>query len=225
MDAPFTLVQKIAIWALPVLLAVTLHEVAHGWVARSLGDPTASRLGRLSLNPLKHVDPVGTVLLPALLLLFSPILFGWAKPVPVDWRNFKNPRRDMAIVAVAGPLANLAMALAWGLLLRFCLLYGANTGVWFGVSLMATAGVAINVALMVFNLLPLPPLDGGRVVMGLLPPQAAYRYSRVEPYGIMIVLGFFLLQSVFPALGLVIAVPYYAVQHGIVRLLGLQALM
>ncbi|MDE2149953.1 MAG: site-2 protease family protein [Gammaproteobacteria bacterium] len=225
MEASLSLVQRLAVWALPVLFAVTLHEVAHGWVARSLGDSTASRLGRLSLNPLKHIDPVGTILLPALLLLVGGFLFGWAKPVPVDARNFRHPRRDMAIVAVAGPLANLAMALAWGLLLRYSLLHGADAGTWLGIRLMASAGVMINVALMVFNLLPLPPLDGGRVVAGLLPAHAAYRYSRIEPYGIMIVLGFFVLQSLFPALGLIIAVPMYAVQNGIVHVLGLQALM
>lgn len=194
MPAEFSLVQTIAIWALPVLFAITLHEVAHGYVARRLGDPTAASLGRLSLNPLRHVDPVGTVVVPIVLLLLSKLmgggfLFGWAKPVPVDYRRLRNPRRDMAIVAAAGPAANLAMALGWGLLLRLALAMNTDEGLWLGVQYMAVAGIAVNLVLMVLNLIPLPPLDGGRVLAGLLPLPLALRYAKLEPYGLLIVVG------------------------------------
>jgi Zn-dependent protease len=183
----FNFVQTLAIWALPVIFAVTVHEVAHGWIARSLGDPTAHELGRLSLNPLKHVDPIGTVLVPALLVLtHAGFLFGWAKPVPVDWRKFKDPRRDMAVVAAAGPLSNLAMALAWGMVFKIGSMMDADQGIWTGVMLMARAGILINVSLMVLNLLPLPPLDGGKVAIGLLPARAALALARLEPYGMLI---------------------------------------
>ncbi|MCK9386243.1 MAG: site-2 protease family protein [Nevskia sp.] len=182
------LVQKLAVWALPVIFAITLHEVAHGWVARSLGDPTAAQLGRLSLNPLKHVDPIGTVLVPGFLLLLGGFMMGWAKPVPVDWRNFKSPRKDMAIVAVAGPLSNLAMAIVWGIVFKLAASTGAVEGTWYGVMQMGKAGILINVSLMVLNLLPLPPLDGGRVLVGLLPARAAYKVAQIEPYGMVILL-------------------------------------
>ncbi|MBL6751160.1 MAG: site-2 protease family protein [Nevskia sp.] len=181
------LVQNFAVWALPVIFAITLHEVAHGRVARALGDPTAQEQGRLSLNPLRHVDPVGTVLVPAVLLLsHAGFLIGWAKPVPVDWRKFKDPRRDMAVVAAAGPLSNLAMAVGWGVLLKISLLMGGTGGAWYGVALMARAGILINASLMVLNLLPIPPLDGGRVAVGLLPMRAAVLLARIEPYGMLI---------------------------------------
>jgi len=186
---PTTIVQKLAIWAVPVLLAITLHEVAHGWTARALGDDTASRLGRLSLNPLKHIDPIGTILVPAVLLFLGGILFGWAKPVPVVMANMRNPRRDMAIVAVAGPASNFVMALVWGLLFKFAAMQGADvSGVWTGLRLMAQAGIAINLVLMVLNLIPIPPLDGGRVLTGLLPEHLARRVDRLEPFGLMILL-------------------------------------
>ncbi|HVA54598.1 MAG TPA: site-2 protease family protein, partial [Gammaproteobacteria bacterium] len=166
----FNIIQLIIIWAPPVLFAITLHEVAHGWVARRFGDPTAQMLGRLTINPLKHIDPVGTIIVPVLLLvLHTGFLFGWAKPVPISPRNFKNPRRDMAIVAAAGPLSNLVMGIIWALVIRLgALLY--PTLHWIEPLIyMGLAGVLINVALMVFNLIPLPPLDGGRVLVGLLP--------------------------------------------------------
>ncbi|MCI0749753.1 MAG: site-2 protease family protein [Nevskiales bacterium] len=178
--------QTLAVWALPVLFAITLHEVAHGWVARALGDDTAARLGRLSVNPLKHVDPIGTVLVPAVMLMLGGILFGWAKPVPVVAGRLRHPRRDMALVAIAGPLANLAMAFAWGLLLKLAASQNAHAGVWLGVQLMATAGVVINLVLMVLNLLPLPPLDGGRVLNGFLPEPWARTVDRLERYGLLI---------------------------------------
>jgi Zn-dependent protease len=182
-----SLVQKISIWVVPVLLAITVHEVTHGWVASRLGDKTALMLGRLTLNPLKHVDPVGTILIPGLLLLLhSGFIFGYAKPVPVDWRNLHHPRRDMAIVAAAGPLSNLCMGIGWALLIRVGALLG-ETGT--ALIYMGVAGIFINTILMVLNLLPLPPLDGGRVMTGLLPGPMAYKFSRIEPYGFFILIG------------------------------------
>jgi Zn-dependent protease len=182
-----SLVQKIAIWVVPVLLGITVHEVAHGWIARKLGDNTAFMLGRLTLNPLKHVDPMGTILIPGMLLLLQAgFIFGYAKPVPINWKNLRQPKRDMALVAVAGPVANLLMAIGWALLLRLGVLLGDN-----GLALvyMGVAGITINAILMILNLLPLPPLDGGRVLTGLLPGPMAYKFSRIEPYGFFILIG------------------------------------
>lgn len=188
-----SLIQNIAIWALPVLFAITVHEAAHGFMARALGDTTAAMLGRLTLNPLKHIDPVGTIAVPAGLLTISmlspgaPFVFGWAKPVPVNTRNLKRPQRDMAAVAVAGPFANLAMALGWALLVKV----GLTIEQPFSMAMvyMGLAGIAINILLMVLNLLPLPPLDGGRVLAGFLPRRIAHRFERIEPYGLLIVLA------------------------------------
>jgi len=182
-----SLVQKISIWVVPVVLAITVHEVSHGWIARKLGDNTAFMLGRLTLNPLRHIDPVGTILIPGmLLLLHAGFIFGYAKPVPINWRNLYHPKRDMALVAAAGPGANLLMALVWALLIRVGVQLGEA-----GVALiyMGVAGITINIILMVLNLLPLPPLDGGRVMTGLLPGPLAYKFSRIEPYGFFILIG------------------------------------
>jgi Zn-dependent protease len=190
----FSLPQKIAIWALPVLFAITVHEVAHGFVASRLGDRTAQMMGRLTLNPLKHIDPVGTVLVPlAMLLLPGGILFGWAKPVPIGYRNLGNPKRDMAIVAAAGPLSNLLMAVGWALLLRLSVEL-LHTLPWAAQPLffMAQAGIAINLILMILNLVPVPPLDGGRVLTGLLPARQAAALGAIEPYGLMIVVALLL---------------------------------
>ncbi len=184
-----TLFQRLAVFALPVLFAITLHEVAHGWVALRLGDPTARMMGRLSLNPLRHVDPVGTVVVPVFLFLVGGILFGWARPVPVTWENLRHPRRDMALVAAAGPLANLVMGLLWAGVMRLGLAMGEASAVALFLVYSGVAGVFINVVLMVLNLLPLPPLDGGRIVTGLLPPRAAAAYSRIEPWGILILVA------------------------------------
>ncbi|SIT73120.1 Zn-dependent protease (includes SpoIVFB) [Ectothiorhodosinus mongolicus] len=188
------LLQVIAIWALPVLFAITLHEAAHGWAAKQLGDPTAKMLGRLTLNPIKHVDPVGTILVPAGLLAFSlltpapPFVFGWAKPVPVNTRNLQKPRRDMAVVAIAGPLSNLLMAFFWALMIKLGLSL-QGTFDWVAVPLvyMGVAGISINILLMVLNMMPVPPLDGGRVLSGFLRGRIAYNYDRLEPYGLVIV--------------------------------------
>jgi Zn-dependent protease len=221
MDASLNIVQTIAVWALPVICAITLHEVAHGWAARLLGDDTATKQGRLSLNPLAHVDPVGTVLIPGMLLAFGGgFLFGWAKPVPVDWRNFRKPRTDMAVVAAAGPLSNLAMAIAWGLLFKLAADTGAGDGFWYGVRLMARAGLLINVWLMVLNLLPLPPLDGSRILVGVLPPYLAYRYAKIEPYGMMILI----VLAVTPILGKILYWPSALSMVGISQLLGINPL-
>ncbi len=191
------ILQAISVAAIPILLAVTLHEVAHGRVALHFGDRTASLLGRLSLNPLKHVDLFGTVLVPLLLLLaHSPFLFGWAKPVPVDPRNFAHPKRDMAWVAAAGPLSNLAMACAWTMLggIGHAGLLGHGTAAFWVVN-MALVGLEFNVLLAVFNMLPIPPLDGGRVLVGLLPAGPASGLARLEPYGIWILIALLYLNS------------------------------
>lgn len=185
-----TSLQVFSIWALPVLFAVTLHEVAHGWMAKRLGDPTAQRLGRLSLNPIKHIDPLGTILIPGLLILMGTgFIFGWAKPVPITWSNLRKPRRDMALVALAGPGANLFMAILWALVRWLAAYLPAGWG-WATtpLALMGAAGIGINIVLMVLNLLPLPPLDGSRIVTGLLPNRLAWSYSRIEPYGLWILL-------------------------------------
>jgi len=174
-----------------VLFAIIVHEVAHGWVAKLLGDPTAERLGRLTLNPIRHIDPFGTVLVPALLILMrTGFIFGWAKPVPVTWENLRHPKRDMAIVAAAGPGANLAMALVWGLVAKVGSLLPVQYQ-FIGEPLiyMGLGGILANVLLMTFNLLPMPPLDGGRVAVGLLPGPWAWRLSRLEPYGFFILIG------------------------------------
>jgi len=185
-----SLPQLIAVWVLPVLFAITVHEVAHGWVAKQLGDPTAQRLGRLTLNPLKHIDPVGTILVPGLLLVIGGFIFGWAKPVPITWENLRHPKRDMAIVAFAGPASNFVMAILWALFAKLgSLLPDTFQSLALPMAYMGIAGISINIVLMVLNLLPMPPLDGGRVLSGMLPGRWAWQLNRIEPYGFFILLA------------------------------------
>lgn len=189
-----SLIQKIIVFALPVIFAITLHEAAHGYAARRFGDRTAELAGRISLNPLRHVDLVGTILVPLGILLLSKlaggggILFGWAKPVPVNFGNLRRPKQDMLWVAAAGPGANLLMALFWTAMIKFSL---ALQGTPFALPLamMGAAGVFINAVLMALNLLPIPPLDGGRIAVSLLPPRLAYGLAMVEPYGLFVLLA------------------------------------
>ena len=215
------LVQTVAIYALPVLFAITLHEAAHGYVARHFGDMTAHAQGRISLNPLRHIDRVGTIVVPLLFLMFSPYLFGWAKPVPVNYSALRNPRPDMAWVAAAGPAANLLMALVWAVVLRLGIgmtdradawaelahLHGSGGMVRAAISEgsgaaefvvgMAAAGVMVNLVLMLLNLLPIPPLDGGRIVTSLLPNRAAGRFAKLEAWGV----PFLILLMLIPVAG------------------------
>ena len=194
------LIQTIALAAIPVLFAITLHEAAHGYVARHFGDMTAWQQGRISLNPLRHIDPVGTVLFPLLTLWLGGILFGWAKPVPVNFAALRRPKQDMLWVAIAGPAANLFMGLGWAFLYKMAVLFPGN---YFAEPLsgMAEWGIKINVVLMVLNLLPLPPLDGGRVAVSLLPHRQAFQLARIEPYGMFILI----FLAITPVLSLILS--------------------
>jgi Zn-dependent protease len=183
----FDLLQKISVYALPVLLAITVHEAAHAFAAKRFGDSTAFVLGRMTLNPLRHIDPIGTVLLPLVCLVLGGFIFGWARPVPVNFGMLRKPRRHSAYVAAAGPLANLLMGVAWALLLRLAL--SMQNDYSLPLLLMSKAGVGINLMLMALNLLPILPLDGGRIVESVLPRRLAWQYSRVEPYGMWILIG------------------------------------
>ncbi|MCU7859963.1 MAG: site-2 protease family protein, partial [Candidatus Thiodiazotropha sp. (ex Lucinoma kastoroae)] len=182
------LIQKLSIFILPMVFAITVHEAAHGWMAKRLGDNTAETLGRVTLNPIKHIDLVGTILVPIGVYLMTGFMFGWAKPVPVNWNNLHHPKRDMGLVALAGPAANLMMALIWAILIYVGAIIMESFD-WLGLPLllMGVAGVLINTVLMALNLMPIPPLDGGRVVYSLLPPKQAQAYSRLEAYGLFIV--------------------------------------
>ena len=182
------IIQTIAIYALPVLFAITVHEAAHGYVARHFGDGTAAFLGRVTLNPIKHIDPIGTIVMPLVLYIVTSgaFIFGYAKPVPVNFGQLRNPKRDMIWVALAGPVSNLLMALGWGILLYVLIAAGVDERFFIE---MCRGGVLVNVVMFVFNLFPLPPLDGGRVLVGLLPTRAAMAVSRVEPWGFFIVMA------------------------------------
>ncbi|HBA35894.1 MAG TPA: site-2 protease family protein [Gammaproteobacteria bacterium] len=182
--------QQLSIIILPVILGITVHEAAHAWAANKLGDPTARQLGRLSLNPIRHIDPIGTLLVPAVLFLFSGMLFGWAKPVPVNWSRLHEPKRDSALVAAAGPFSNLIMAVLWALVIQFAMTVGDNSP-WIAIPLayMGYAGVMINSILLVLNLLPIPPLDGSRVVASFLPEQLLRPYMQLERWGLLILIA------------------------------------
>ena len=210
------IIQIICIAAVPLLFAITLHEVAHGWVASRFGDSTAKMMGRLSINPIRHIDPIGTVVVPIATLLLGGVIFGWAKPVPVNWNNLEHPRRDMAIVALAGPFANLLMALFWACI-AFAFKSAVNLQTTSAFSdirvfmfLTASFGIMINVVLMVLNLLPIPPLDGSRVIASLLTPRAAQNYERIGAYGIWILLALLVTGALgyilFPPIRLVIGI-------------------
>lgn len=179
---------QIVIWAIPVIFAITLHEVGHGWAAKLLGDTTAKDMGRLTLNPIKHIDPVGSIVVPFLMFFVGGFIFGWAKPVPVNWNRLKNKKRDMALVALAGPVANLLMIIVW-LVLAKLFIASAEQGSMASslIILAALIGLMINALIMLLNLIPIPPLDGSRVVFSLLPDKLAYKYARIEPYGIIII--------------------------------------
>jgi Zn-dependent protease len=201
--------QLLAVIALPVLFAITVHEAAHGWVASRFGDQTARMLGRVTFNPLKHIDPVGTVVVPLATFLLTGFLFGWARPVPVNSRNLRHPRRDMALVALAGPGANLLMAVLWGLAIHVGLaLWEVSQWVALPLVYMGAAGVLVNVLLMVLNLFPLLPLDGGRVLSALLPPRLSAKLARLEPFGLILLLALLvtgvLATVLFPVIKLMI---------------------
>ncbi|MCQ8127251.1 site-2 protease family protein [Methylomonas rivi] len=212
-----TLIQRIVVWLLPVVFAITVHEVAHGWVARQYGDKTAERQGRLTLNPLKHIDPVGTIIVPGLLLItFTGFIFGWAKPVPVDGRNFKNPKKAMMMVALAGPLSNLLMAIAWALLARIGVALNMEF-VSMPLIYSGVAGITINLVLALINMLPIPPLDGSRILSGLLPDYWAWRYNQLERWGFLILLVLLATNT----LGMILGYPLYYAQQLFFSLAGL----
>ena len=195
-------VYQIFIWAIPVLFAVTLHEVGHGWAAKQLGDTTAQDMGRLSLNPLRHIDPVGTIVVPLATFFLSGFIFGWAKPVPVNWNQLRNKKRDIALVALAGPVANLLMIVFWLLIAKLFIVSAEEGNIISNLlTLMAWAGIVINSLLMILNLFPLPPLDGSRVVFSLLPTSYAYRYAKIEPYGLIILVILLVSGVLFKILG------------------------
>lgn len=207
------IIQTLLIYAVPILFAITIHETAHGWVAAKLGDKTAWMMGRLTLNPIKHIDPIGTIVVPAVLYYTSGFIFGWAKPVPINYNALRSPKIDMLWVAIAGPMSNFIMAFLWLLMM----LLAVNNNIGFLVK-MAQIGIYINLLLAVLNLLPLPPLDGGRVMSALLPNKLAYQYNQLEPYGLFILLGLLFL-GVFQKVILPIVQSIQSFMFGVVGLI------
>lgn len=205
------LIQTIAVYALPVLFAITLHEAAHAYAARYFGDSTAYMMGRMSLNPIKHIDPFGTIVIPILLYVATSgaFLFGYAKPVPIDFGNLRKPKRDMAWVALAGPAANFVMAFMWMVFAIFLSVSGINEQFFMR---MAQAGVLSNLVMFAFNLFPVPPLDGGRVLTSLLPHRYAYKFAQIEPYGFFIVMGLVMLKVLYFWM-----VPVMSAAHALLR--------
>ena len=214
-----SLIQRIVVWILPVIFAITVHEVAHGWVAKKYGDNTASMLGRLTLNPIKHIDLMGTIILPGLLLITGTgFIFGWAKPVPVNPNNFKHPRQNMAIVALAGPVSNLLMAIGWALIARLGVMLGSgNEPIALPLIYSGVAGISINLILMLLNMLPIPPLDGSRILSGILPSSWAWQFNKLERFGFVILLG----MLYFNVLGVILAYPKYVLEQWFFTLAGL----
>ena len=218
----YNLIITICINAVPLILAITLHEAAHGYVARTFGDNTAYMMGRVTLNPAKHIDPIGTIVFPLISLVVGGIIFGWAKPVPVNFNNLRHPKRDMLWVAAAGPGSNVVQALIWGLLAKLIESSGSSSGVaefWFAV---AVAGISWNVVLAIFNLFPILPLDGGRMVTSLLPNRLAYSYSRLEPYGMPILIGLIVVMAMYRPLGRAFSMLLGAGNQLIYSIYGLQ---
>ncbi|OGT47258.1 MAG: peptidase M50 [Gammaproteobacteria bacterium RIFCSPHIGHO2_12_FULL_38_11] len=221
------IIQLICVAVIPLIFAITLHEAAHGWIASKLGDQTASIQGRVSLNPLRHIDPFGTVILPLFMLMFGGFIFGWAKPVPIVWKHLRHPQRDMALVAIAGPGANLAMAFLWAIIAKCSHLIFMNPHIQetlrstiLFIHLTSRFGIMINCVLLVINLIPIPPLDGSRVVSSLLPPALAQKYNRLEYYGLWIFLGLFFLMYFTNSLSILFG-PIYALIQWIQNLFGL----
>lgn len=214
-----TWIQRIVVWILPVVFAITVHEVAHGWAAKKYGDNTAYILGRLTLNPMKHIDWFGTVILPGLLLMTGTgFIFGWAKPVPVDARYFKRPRHDMAIVALAGPISNFLMAIAWALIARIGVTIGHdNEAIALPLIYTGVAGISINLVLMIINMLPIPPLDGSRVLSGMLPSYWAWQFNKLERFGFVILLVLLYTKI----LNVLLEYPLYIAQKWFFTLAGL----
>lgn len=209
-----TIIQQIAVYAIPIIFAITLHEAAHAFMSHKYGDDTAKRLGRLSINPIRHIDLVGTIIFPLLGVLMGGFIFGWARPVPINFNRLKNPKKNLFWIAFAGPLANFIMALIWALILKL----SSYINVYFGtpLNLMAQAGIAVNISLMILNLIPILPLDGGRMLFSLLPDKQAITYSKIERYGMWILIALLLLGG----LDYIIKPLYLTIVNTILLLIG-----